>query len=153
MSTPTVSFSELSKNSKRVADTLDRAKRVHVVRRDGEDMYLTTARHDQQREETADVTARLLAALLSSDNGERAILHALPSVFPWVRHLSPDEVRQLVADLVEATRDAVELDVHSSLHGVIVGWRATARILADPELTRQLTRPLPDEDHGEVTAP
>lgn len=153
MSTPMVSFSELSKNSKRVAETLDQARRVHVVRRDGEDMYLTTARHDQQREETADVTARLLAALMSSDGGARAIVRALPSVFPWVRHLSPDETRELVADLVDATRDAVDLDVHSSLHRVIVSWRATARILADPELTGQLTRPLPDEDHGEVTAP
>ncbi|MFF0292673.1 hypothetical protein ACFYST_01140 [Kitasatospora sp. NPDC004614] len=35
-------------------------------------------------------------------------------------------------DLVNATRDAVELDVHSNLHRVIVEWRATARILADP---------------------
>jgi hypothetical protein len=153
MSAPTVSFSELSKNSRRVADTLDQVKRVHVVRRDGEDLYLTTERHDRQREETADVTWRLLAALISSDDGERAILHALPSVFPWVRHLSPDEVRQLVSDLVDAMGDVVELDVHSGLHRVIVSWRATARILADPELTAQLTRPLPDEDHGEVTAP
>jgi hypothetical protein len=153
MSAPTVSFSELSKNSRRVADTLDQVKRVHVVRRDGEDLYLTTERHDRQREETADVTWRLLAALISSDDGERAILHALPSVFPWVRHLSPDEVRQLVADLVDAMGDVVELDVHSGLHRVIVSWRATARILADPELTAQLTRSLPEEDHGEVTAP
>jgi hypothetical protein len=153
MSAPTVSFSELSKNSRRVAETLDRVKRVHVVRRDGEDLYLTTARHDEQREETADVTARLLAALISSGDGERAILRALPSVFPWVRHLSSEEVREFVGELIDATRDAVELDVHNSLHGVIVEWRATARILADPELTAQLTRPLPDEDHGEVTAP
>jgi hypothetical protein len=153
MSAPTVSFSELSKNSRRDAETLDRVKRVHVVRRDGEDLYLTTARHDEQREETADVTARLLAALISSADGERAILRALPSVFPWVRHLSSDEVREFVGELIDATRDAVELDVHNSLHGVIVEWRATARILADPELTAQLTRPLPDEDHGEVTAP
>jgi hypothetical protein len=34
MSTPTVAFSELSKNSKRVAETLDRAQRVHITRRD-----------------------------------------------------------------------------------------------------------------------
>jgi hypothetical protein len=40
-----------------------------------------------------------------------------------------------------------------SLHSVIVEWRATARILADPELTAQLTRPLPEEDHGAVIAP
>ncbi|MGA5123732.1 prevent-host-death family protein [Streptomyces pseudogriseolus] len=153
MSTPTVAFSELSKNSKRVAETLDRAQRVHVTRRDGEDLYLTTARHDQQREETADITARLLGALVRSDAGERAILRALPSVFPWVRHLSTEEVREFVADLIDATNDASHLDVHGNLHRLVAEWRATARILADPDLTAKLTRRLPDEDHGEVTAP
>ncbi|MFJ9847142.1 prevent-host-death family protein [Kitasatospora sp. NPDC101155] len=153
MSTLTVSFSDLSKNSKRVADTVERAQRVHVTRRDGEDLYLTTERHDRQREETADVTARLFTALIGSDEGARAVLLALPAVFPWVRHLSAEEVREFVVDLVDATRDVVELDVHANLHRVIVGWRATARILADPELTAELTRHLPGDDHGEVVAP
>ncbi|MEC4020549.1 prevent-host-death family protein [Streptomyces sp. H27-D2] len=153
MSTVTVSFSDLSKNSKRVADTLDRAQRVHVTRRDGEDVYLTTALHDRQREETADVTARLFAALIGSDEGARAVLLALPTVFPWTRHLSAEEVREFVVDLVNATRDVAELDVHTNLPRVIAEWRATARILADRTLTAQLTAPLPDEDHGEVAAP
>jgi hypothetical protein len=153
MSTHTVSFSELSKNSKRVAETVEHAQRVHVTRRDGEDLYLTTERHDRQREETADVTTRLFTALISSDEGARAVLLALPQVFPWVRHLSTAEVREFVVDLVDAIRDASELDVHSNLHRVITEWRATARILADPELTAQATASLPGEDHGEVPAP
>jgi hypothetical protein len=150
MVTPTVPFSDLSKHSKRVAETLDRVHRVHVKRRDGEDLFISTAQHDRQREETADVAARMVAALLTSDEGVRAVLHALPAVFPWVRHLSADEMQEFVRELVEATRDAVDLDVHATLHRVIVEWRATARILADPALTAQLTRALPDEDHGEV---
>ncbi|XUL99650.1 hypothetical protein ACQ86F_21520 [Streptomyces venezuelae ATCC 10712] len=89
MLTQSVSFSELSKNSKRVAERLDRAYRLLVTRRDGEDLYLTTAGYDQEREETADVTARLLAALLAADGGARVIGRALPAVFPWARHLSP----------------------------------------------------------------
>jgi hypothetical protein len=153
MATPTVPFSDLSKHSKQVAETLDRVHRVHIRRRDGEDLYLTTARHDREREETADVVARLLAALVVSDEGARAAEHALPVVFPWVRHLSAEERREFVRDIVDATRDAVDLDVHATLHRVTVEWRATARILADPALTAQLTRPLPDEDHGEVFAP
>ncbi|MDI3423741.1 prevent-host-death family protein [Streptomyces luteolus] len=153
MTAPTVSFSELSKNSKRVAETLDKAQRVHIARRDGEDLYLTTARHDQQRDETAEVVARLLTALVGAEGGDRAIRRALPEVFPWVRHLSGDEMREFVQDLIHATHDAVELDVHANLHGTIVEWRATARILADPELTAQLMRNYADEDHGEVTAP
>ncbi|WP_322759962.1 hypothetical protein [Frankia sp. Cr2] len=149
----TVSFSDLSKNSKRVVDTVERAQRVQVTRRDGENLYLTTEHHDRQREETADVTARLFTALIGNDEGARAVLLALPEVFPWSRHLSADEIREFLADLVNATRDVAELDIHSHLHRVIVEWRATARILADPELTAALTAPLPDEDHGEVYAP
>ncbi|MEU9830131.1 hypothetical protein AB0D67_01200 [Streptosporangium sp. NPDC048047] len=153
MAVPTVPFSDLSKHSKQVAETIDQFHRVHVKRRDGEDLFISTAQHDRQREETADVAARMIAALLSSDEGVRVILHALPVVFPWGRHLSADERREFAQELVDATRDAVDLDVHATLHRVIVEWRATARILADPALTAQLTRPLPDEDHGEVTTP
>ncbi|MFF5213448.1 hypothetical protein [Streptosporangium sp. NPDC000396] len=153
MAMPTVPFSDLSKHSKQVAETIDRFHRVHVKRRDGEDLFISTARHDRQREETADVAARMIAALLASDEGVRAVLHALPVVFPWVRHLSGEERREFVQELVDATRDAVDLDVHATLHRVIVEWRATARILADPALTAQLTRALPEEDHGEVAAP
>lgn len=153
VTTLVVSFSELSKNSKRVAETVERTQRVHVTRRDGEGLYLTTEHHDRQREQTADVTTRLLTALISSDVGTRAVLLALPQVFPWVRHLSAAEVREFVVDLVDAIRDAAELDVHSNLDRVIVEWRATTRIIAVPELTARLTKPLADEDHGEVPPP
>ncbi|MCX5226829.1 hypothetical protein [Streptomyces sp. NBC_00233] len=71
MLTQSVSFSELSKNAKRVAERLDKAYRLLVTRRDGQDLYLATAGYDQDREETADVTARLLAALLAADDGAR----------------------------------------------------------------------------------
>ncbi|MEV0618089.1 hypothetical protein AB0I81_32520 [Nonomuraea sp. NPDC050404] len=97
--------------------------------------------------------ANLLSALVVSKEGVRVVENALPAVFSWARHLSDSERREFVQDLVNATRDAVELDVHATLHRVIVEWRATARILADPTLTAELTRPLPDEDHGEVLAP
>ncbi|MCF6474853.1 prevent-host-death family protein [Nonomuraea sp. MG754425] len=153
MTTPTVPFSDLSKHSKEVAETVSRAHRVHIRRRDGEDLYLTTARHDRDREETASVVAHLLSALVTSEEGVRAVEHALPAVFSWARHLSAEERREFVQDLVAATQDAADLDVHATLHRVIVEWRATARILADPALTARLTRPLPGEDHGEVLAP
>ncbi|GAB3144141.1 hypothetical protein [Microbispora hainanensis] len=110
-------------------------------------LFISTARHDRQREETAEVAARMVAALLADDEGIRAVLHALPVVFPWVRHLNDEEKQQFVRDLVDATHDAIDLDVHATLHRVVVEWRATARILADPALTEQLTRALPDRQH------
>ncbi|MBQ0984544.1 hypothetical protein KBZ10_08430 [Streptomyces sp. F63] len=77
----------------------------------------------------------------------------MPSALPWTRHLSADEVQQFVRELTQAVHGAADSDIHANVHRVVVEWRATARILADPELTAQLTRPLPDEDHGEATAP
>ncbi|MBL3671034.1 hypothetical protein JL475_34865 [Streptomyces sp. M2CJ-2] len=64
-----------------------------------------------------------------------------------------DERKQFVAELLDAVDGTPRPGPRADLHRVVVEWRATARILADPELTAQLTRRLPDEDHGEVTAP
>ncbi|WNM35903.1 hypothetical protein RKE30_38900 [Streptomyces sp. Li-HN-5-11] len=84
----------------------------------------------------------------------------LPALFRWVRHLSAEESRRFVAELVDATQDAVQQEVprrpppgRRRVAGDGTHPRGTARILADPELTAELTRRLPDEDHGEVTAP
>ncbi|GII81955.1 hypothetical protein Sru01_69370 [Sphaerisporangium rufum] len=93
------------------------------------------------------------SALLANDQDTRAILPALPAVFPWIRHLSVEECREFVQELVETSHDAATQDVPATLHRVIVEWRATARILADPALTARLTRALPDEDQGVVQAP
>ncbi|WP_234434959.1 hypothetical protein [Streptomyces pyridomyceticus] len=68
----------------------------------------------------------------------------------WARHLSPEEVREFAVDLVDAVRNGAGPDVHANLYRVIAEWRATAGILADPELAAELTRPLPGDDHGEV---
>jgi hypothetical protein len=62
-----------------------------------------------------------------------ALLLAMPDVFPWVRHLSTEEVRAFTVALVAALSDAAELDLDVSAYEVIAGWRATARIKADPE--------------------
>ncbi|MFD3529893.1 hypothetical protein [Streptomyces sp. NPDC058664] len=50
---------------------------------------------------------------------------ALPSVFPWVRHLSADELREFAQDLLDATHDAAQLGVHATLHRTIAEWRVS----------------------------
>ncbi|WP_182886722.1 hypothetical protein [Microbispora sp. H10885] len=106
---------------------------------DDPEPFVFTARHGRKREDTG------VAALLSSAEGAPAVLHALPRVLPWVRHLSGDERQQFVQELLDAT--------HATPHRVIAEWRAAARILASPALTAQLTQSLPDDDFGEVLAP
>lgn len=77
-----------------------------------------------------------IVALAGSDEGIRAV----PQVSPWARHLSADEVRVFVADLVDALRDTTGLDVRADLYRVIGEWRATARSPADPETGRLVDR-------------
>lgn len=57
--------------------------------------------------------------------------HALAEVFPWVRHLSEQELRDFARELVAALSDAAELEVDANTHEVVAGWQATARIKAD----------------------
>jgi hypothetical protein len=62
----------------------------------------------------------------------RALLLTMPDVFPWVRHLSTEEVRAFTVELADALSDAAELDSDANAQEIITGWRATARIKADP---------------------
>ncbi|WP_182898155.1 hypothetical protein [Microbispora sp. H10830] len=126
-----VTFSDLSRNPRAVAERAARLGRVRVTHRDAQDFYLTAADREERREQTLATASRLFLALLRHDPTARALVIAMPEVFPWVRHLSSDEVRSFTLELVEALSDAAELDVDATTQEVIAGWRATARIKAD----------------------
>jgi hypothetical protein len=49
--------------------------------------------------------------------------------FLWVHHLSAEDVRAFTAELLQALPGASDANAQE----VIVAWRATARIKADPE--------------------
>jgi hypothetical protein len=136
-----VTFSDLSRNPRAVAERASRLGRVRVTHRDAPDFYLTAADREEQRDETLATASRLFIALMKHDAGARDLLLAMPEVFPWVRHLSVAEVRAFTVELVEALSDAAELDLDVSIQEVISGWRATARIKADPQQHADAMRP------------
>lgn len=115
-----------------MAERAARLGRVRVTHRDAPDFYLTAADREEEREQTLVTASRLFLALIKHDPTARALVIAMREVFPWVRHLSPDEQRTFTLELVEALSDAAELDVDATTREVIAGWRATARIKADP---------------------
>ncbi|WP_433419008.1 hypothetical protein ACQP1V_04445 [Microtetraspora malaysiensis] len=127
-----VTFSDLSRNPRAVAERAARLGRVRVTHRDAQDFYLTAADREERRDQTLATASRLFLALMRHDPTARALVIAMPEVFPWVRHLTSDEVRSFTLELVEALSDAAELDVDATAQEVIAGWRATARIKADP---------------------
>lgn len=144
-----VTFSDLSRNPRAVAERASRLGRVRVTHRDAHDFYLTAADREERRDETLATASKIFIALMKHDSGARELLLAMPDVFPWVRHLSTEEVRAFTLELVEALSDAAELDLDSSINEVIAGWRATARIKADPQERGEAERPT-SGDFGQV---
>ncbi|MFG1997713.1 hypothetical protein ACGFNU_01040 [Spirillospora sp. NPDC048911] len=136
-----VTFSDLSRNPRAVAERASQLGRLRVTHRDAPDFYLTAADREEQRDETLVTASRIFLALMKHDPGALNLLLAMPDVFPWVRHLSTEEVRAFTVELVEALSDAAELDLDISAHEVIAGWRATARIKADPQQYEDAIRP------------
>ncbi|MQS39067.1 prevent-host-death family protein [Streptomyces katsurahamanus] len=145
-----VSFTDLSRNPKGVAARAAALGRLRVTHRDAPDMVLTTAARAEHDEENLTTASRLFLALMKQDDGAKALLLALPEVFPWVRHLDAEEVRAFTVELLEALSDAAELGAGESVHRAIISWRATARINADPEQLRESLRPLEDDNLGPV---
>jgi hypothetical protein len=148
-----VTFSDLSRNPRAVAERAARLGRVRVTHRDAPDFYLLAARREELREENLATASRMFSALMKQEAGVRAILLALSEVFPWTRHLSADELTELADELIAALSDAAELDVDANPHEVIAGWRATARIKADrSEYARALQETVGDFGPVEVEA-
>src|SRR6266851_4291421 len=132
-----VTFSDLSRNPRAVAERARRLGRLRVTHRDAPDFYLTAAEREEERDENLVTASRMFSAL-----GE---------VFPWARHLSAAERAEFTAELIAALSDAAELTIDRNAHEVIAGWRATARIKADPGQHEQALAPT-EGDFGPVEA-
>jgi hypothetical protein len=61
-------------------------------------------------------------------------------VFPWLKYLSAQQLTEFYADFFNALEQALQEKEWSILEGTIESWRATAEILADPDLTAVLTQ-------------
>jgi hypothetical protein len=63
-----------------------------------------------------------------------------------------DDRRRFAIDFTRAVQASAELGQWDALSQVLVEWRATAAIHADPSLAAELSRPIED-DLGPVPAP
>ena len=146
-----VTFSDLSRNPREVAERARRLGRLRVTRRDADDFYLTAADREEERDENLVTASRVFAALSRTSAGTHAVVSAVAEVFPWVRHLSASERSRFAAELTAALSDAAELGIDATAREVIAGWRATARIKADKILYAQALAPT-EGDLGPVEA-
>jgi len=155
MSTLEFPFSQLIQHSRETVATLEASprRRLRLERRDGQDLILESAERAEAEDEALTMTSRLFFSLIKNDDGARALLLALPDVFPWVRFLPTQDVRSFLVELVEVVTASAELGNMAALAPVVAAWHDTAEIHADPELYRALTAPLEGTDFGSVPEP
>ena len=106
-----VTFSDLSRNPRAVAERARQLGWLRVTHRDAQDFYLTAADREEERNENLPTAARLFTALAQSESGQRALSSAIAKVFPWVRHLTAAERGGFAQELIAALSDAAELAI------------------------------------------
>jgi hypothetical protein len=153
MSTPEVTFAELSRDphevAHRVYDSPTESVRVRSRSQEEDDLVLLTARHAENISAAASAMTKLLVGVTQTAPDE--LVKVLPHAFPWVRFLPADEVRAFTADLVRVLRAAEAADDPSQVVQLIVEWRHTAEVHADPGLLAILQQE--GQDLGEVPRP
>jgi hypothetical protein len=148
-----VPFSHLLQHSRDTLEKLEgsRERRLRLVRRDGEDLILESARRAEADEQAFSIAARIIEVLLNTD--ETILVQVFPGVFPWMQFLPGEDVRAFIAEFTATARASAELGNMAPVATVIAAWKATAEVYADPELLLALTTPLDDADYGPVPEP
>jgi hypothetical protein len=146
-------FSDLINKPK---DTIERMVRasaglLRLRRRNDEDLVLTTASAHDQDHAVVSTASRLLTALSREESGRHLVVNVLPEVFPWVHFLPADDVRLFGEELVTTLHAAADLDTFAPVAHLIIEWRHTAEVHADPTLRGVLRQPA--QDVGSVPEP
>jgi hypothetical protein len=151
-----VTFTDLLQRPTETVEKLkqSRGRALRVHRRGTEDdLILTTAARATQDREIVDVAIRLLRAIMSNPVMRSThLLDVLPQVFPWVRFLPADDRVEFVREVIDVMSASVEVDSPTPVLQVIMEWRNTAQVYADPELL-EILRSRAIEDAGDVPAP
>ncbi|MER6528906.1 hypothetical protein [Streptomyces sp. NPDC001508] len=107
----------------------------------------------EEAAQIVDSTTRVFVALMNTDpNAIDTLTRVFSEAFPWVRFLPTEAVREFLIEFMETARASSELGTVSPIAPLVVSWKSTAEIYADPELRDQLTAPA-EGDFGPVEPP
>ena len=149
-----VPFSELIQHPRETTSRLAEAETLRLVRRNQPDLMLATVERVERDAEVFDITTRLLVGIVAQEPSREVLRSSLVSVFAWTKFLPDDEVDEFLTELVEVARASAEIRSLRPVTQVIVEWKHTAEIHADPELYRRLTREhSAADDFGPVDVP
>src|SRR3954452_5136153 len=148
-----VSFTELLQHPTEVTRRLGTVRSVLVRRRDAADLVLMPADRAEQEYHVAGIIARLFSELLRDPETMDIAAKILPRAIPWVRFLPPDDLRTMLAELVDTATAGTSIENLTPLDLLLTQWRHTAEIHADPELAAALAGPFDGPDGGLVPRP
>ncbi|MBV9010682.1 MAG: hypothetical protein JO272_01310 [Pseudonocardiales bacterium] len=121
-------------------------------RRDTDDLVVMSAARAEREREVIELTTRILSSLVRHADGHALLQELLPEVLPWVRFLPAADRHLLVQEFIDVTEAATSVDNVSPIAQLLVEWRHTAEVHADPELHALLSAPR-GEDHDPVLPP
>lgn len=150
-----VAFSDLLNKPKDTLAAMVRsgAHLLRLRRRNAEDLVLTTASRREQEHTVVIAATRLIAAVLRQvdDDGQDRLLDTLPEVFGWTRFLPVEDQRQFLTELAGTLHGTEDLDNFAPVAQLIIEWKHTAEIYADPQLAAALAQDA--DDYGAVPEP
>ena len=133
-------LTDFLRDPKSIVEQLERQD-VVLRRRNAGDLRLSL----QSRSEADDEGVRFVAHLLGqalADEVLGARLMSAAAAIPWVTFLPERSRRIFVEELMRAAEAAGELGTMAPLAQLLVEWKATAAIHADPALAVELNRPI-----------
>jgi hypothetical protein len=142
------SFSDLLQQPTKVASVVEERGRVVLHRRNAPDLVLSRASDLSELGNFARLLRNLIVHMPSED-----VATTVTEAFRWTRHLNGEERTDFVAGLIDVIQECEELGTFAPLEIYIASWRTTAAILADPDLTERLTRPVPNPLGTRVSPP
>ncbi len=145
-------FTEFIQRPTAATGRLAMVRALRLRRRDADDLVVMSAARAEREREVVELTARLLSSLVLHADGYALLQELLPEVLPWARFLPAADRQTLVQEFIDVTEAATSVDNVSPIAQLLVEWRHTAEVHADPELHALLSAPC-GEDHGPVLPP
>lgn len=142
------SFSELLQQPTRVASAVEERGRVLLHRRNAPDLILSRASELTELGGFARLLSGMVKLLPATE-----LVEVITNGLPWTRYLTDAGRGELVTDLPQVIQDCEDLGTFAPLEVYLTEWRATAAVLADPELADRLARPIPEPLGRPVEAP
>ncbi|MGH3933116.1 MAG: hypothetical protein ACRDTF_24435 [Pseudonocardiaceae bacterium] len=147
-----VPFTEFIQRPTAATGRLATVRALRLRRRNADDLVVMFAARAEREREVVELAARLLSSLVRHDNGHALLQELLPEVLPWVRFLPAVDRRVLIDEFTDVTEAATSVDNVAPIAQLLVEWRHTAEVHADPELRALLSAPR-SEDHGPALPP